>query len=542
MNTVVLIGFMGSGKTAVGRALARVTGWDFIDTDQQIEAAAGMSIPEVFAKRGEAFFRDLESQAIFELAGRDRLVVATGGGAVLRPENAALLKGIGPIVYLGATEETLLPRLEKEQASRPLLAGDDLRGRLREMLAQREGCYRDAADRILYTDGKDVESIAAEILAILRAEENKPPKNVPDLGVDVNLPGHTYRIHFGQGILDRAGRLLTEHFPAQKVLVVTNPTVRGLWGRRLEESLRSAGFQPLWGMVPDGEGYKSMEQALRLLDLAVAERLERQTPLLAFGGGVIGDLAGLVAALYQRGMPLVQIPTTLLAQVDSSIGGKVAVNHPQGKNLLGTFYHPRLVLADPHVFTTLPSREVRNGMAEVIKYGVIRDPALFALLETHMEEILALEPQVLMEVLAQSCRIKAAIVEADEKEAGERALLNYGHTIGHALETLAGYGEFRHGEAVAIGMIGAARLAEALGYLPPGLAERQTALLQRACLPTAYPLGLDPQAIYRLLFHDKKVQGAKLRFVLPTAIGQAEIFEDIPEKLILKVLSALQKN
>ncbi|MEW6425568.1 MAG: 3-dehydroquinate synthase [Bacillota bacterium] len=343
----------------------------------------------------------------------------------------------------------------------------------------------------------------------------------------------------GEGLLGSLGMEVRARVPGERVMVVSNPTVRTLYGKRAEESLAGAGLTVVWAEMPDGEEYKSLATAEKLYDLAYTLELDRQCPVVALGGGVVGDLAGFVAATYLRGVPFIQVPTTLLAQVDSSVGGKVAVNHPKGKNIIGAFYQPRLVLADLDVLKTLDPREVRAGLAEVIKYGVIADGTFFAWLEENLERLLVLEIEPLVHAVAVSCRIKARVVQEDETELGRRAILNFGHTLGHAVEALTGYTAYRHGEAVAIGMVAAARLAVALGMLPEGEAARVRDLIQRAGLPVETPPELSTGDLLASIYRDKKVLAGRLTFVLPVEIGRVEIVRDIPEEVVERVVEAL---
>ncbi len=354
--------------------------------------------------------------------------------------------------------------------------------------------------------------------------------------VYINLGTRSYSIYIDTGLLPRLGEYLKVLKLTPRVLLVTNPVVGSLYGAAAETALRYAGFEVVRAEIPDGEEYKSLATAEKLYDLAYTRELDRRSPVVALGGGVVGDLAGFVAATYLRGVPFIQVPTTLLAQVDSSVGGKVAVNHPRGKNIIGAFYQPRLVLADLDVLKTLDPREVRAGLAEVLKYGVIADQVFFAWLEENLERLLALEAEPLAHAVAVSCRIKARVVQEDETEQGRRAILNFGHTLGHALEALTGYTTYRHGEAVATGMAAAARLAVALGMFPEGDAARVINLIRRAGLPVEIPPELSTGDLLASMRRDKKVLAGRLTFVLPVEIGRVEIVRDVPEEAVERVL------
>ncbi|MDQ2961772.1 MAG: 3-dehydroquinate synthase [Pseudomonadota bacterium] len=352
----------------------------------------------------------------------------------------------------------------------------------------------------------------------------------------VALGERSYPIHVGEGILRRCGELLPA-LASRRAIVVTNPVVAPLHLGVLQAALSAAGISNEVIVVPDGETHKDWATAYEIHTRLLELRTERSTTLIALGGGVIGDLAGFAAATYQRGIPLVQVPTTLLSQVDSSVGGKTAVNHPLGKNMIGAFHQPRAVISDTATLRTLPDREYIAGIAEVIKCGAIRDLVLFEWLEANMDRLLAREPEAIEHAVLESCRIKGDIVAADERESGERALLNFGHTFGHAIEAATGYGTWLHGEAVAAGMVLASRLSVQATGLPVGAAERVTALVHRARLPADAPrLGLPTWL--EAMAHDKKMDRGTLRFVLLEALGRATIRGDIATEQIATALGS----
>lgn len=355
--------------------------------------------------------------------------------------------------------------------------------------------------------------------------------------VNIDLGSRSYNIHIRPGLLNLLAGYMKELDTGRKVLMITNPTLHRLYGAAVKKGLREAGYQVVVGEVPDGEEYKALSQAERLYDLAFTREMDRRCPVLALGGGVMGDLAGFVAATYLRGVPFIQVPTTLLAQVDSSVGGKVAVNHPAGKNIIGAFYQPVAVFTDLNTLVTLDPREIRGGLAEVIKYGVIADGEFFAWLEDNLDRVLAVDMKAMEYIVEKSCRIKAAVVQADETEQGMRAILNFGHTVGHAVEALTGYKVYRHGEAVAIGMAVAAKLAVNTGMMDNAGAVRIESLLARAGLPTAVPGELDNEQILALLRRDKKVIAGSLTFVLPVGVGSVEIIKDVREEDIIRAMS-----
>ena len=339
--------------------------------------------------------------------------------------------------------------------------------------------------------------------------------------LSVSLGERSYPIHIGAGLLSDA-RLIPDHLLKGKVVVITNTTVAPLYLEAVVSGLRARGASCIPVVLPDGESSKSWDTLNRIFDELLSNRCERKTPLIALGGGVIGDLTGFAAATYQRGVPFIQLPTTLLAQVDSSVGGKTAINHPLGKNMIGAFYQPQTVIADMDTLRTLPARELAAGLAEVIKYGFIRDAEFLDWLEKNIDRLTALEPEALAFAVERSCQNKAEVVAKDEREIGDRALLNFGHTFGHAVETGVGYGEWLHGEAVAAGMVMAARLSEKLGYIGKADVARVVDILSRAKLPVAAP-DLGVERYLDLMGHDKKVEGGKIKFILLKKPGDAFI-------------------
>lgn len=350
----------------------------------------------------------------------------------------------------------------------------------------------------------------------------------------VALGERSYPIHIGGALLAKPG-LITERLAQDKVAIVTNATVAPLYLAPLTRVLEGCGVGVVPVVLPDGESYKTWETLNRIFDALIENRCERKTSLLALGGGVIGDLAGFAAAVYQRGVPYIQIPTTLLAQVDSAVGGKTAINHPHGKNMIGAFYQPFAVIADTDTLVTLPERELAAGVAEVIKYGLIRDAGFFDWLEKNIERLMAREPEPLAYAIEHSCRMKADIVALDERETGTRALLNYGHTFGHAIEAGLSFGAWLHGEAVAAGMVLGARLSQRMGLITRHDMARITDVLKRARLPVAAPeLGRD--RYLDLMRHDKKVESGRVRFVLLRQIGEAFVTAEVPSAALDEVL------
>lgn len=352
--------------------------------------------------------------------------------------------------------------------------------------------------------------------------------------IRVHLSSQSYNIFIDKGILPQIGDILVQEKSPCKTLLITDKNIERVYGGIVSESLSRKKFEVRRIALKPGEEQKTLDTALMLYDACFDHKLDRNSLIVALGGGVVGDISGFVAATFMRGIPFIQVPTSLLAQVDSSIGGKVAVNHPKGKNMIGSFYQPRAVFIDTDTLSTLPAAELVAGLVEVIKYGVIRDAELFAFLEDSLDDILQLNHAALVNIIAASCKIKAGVVEEDEKETHLRAILNYGHTIGHAIETLTGYKKYRHGEAVAIGMLYATGIARQMGLTSPSVLDRQLSLVRRLGLPLH--TGLPPEDMVRALYTDKKTIAGRLRFILPIKIGEVIISDQVTEEIICRIL------
>jgi 3-dehydroquinate synthase len=535
-DNVILTGFMGTGKTTVGRLLAERLGRGFVDTDEVIVTRAGRPIAAIFAEAGEARFRQWEAEVAEELAGRRGLVIATGGRLMLDPDNVARLGATGPVFCLTATPAEILARVERETSLRPLLAGDDLETRVRSLLERRAAAY--ARYRAVDTTGKTPEKVAAEIAAAQAAglRETTP----------VRHPGGSYDVIFGENVLAEALGLAGVAGPAA---ILTDTNVGPLHAERVQKPSFSEklGFYSVPVLtMPAGEPHKNLDTVRDLYDDLLAAGIGRDGTIIALGGGVVGDVAGFVAATYLRGIDVVFCPTTLLAMVDASVGGKTGVDLPQGKNLVGAFKQPRLVLADVATLSTLPAAEFTAGLAEVAKHGLIADPVLWQRL---MTEDWRIDPRRLAEdqllrndlhtLLTRAIRVKRDIVEEDPFETGRRAVLNLGNTFGHAIEQVSDYA-IPHGFAVAMGMAAAARLSAALGECTPSLPPLVEAVLSGLGLPTRVPPALDPAALYAAMGSDKKRQAGRLRFVLIRDVGDVFVRGDVPEAAVLAALENIQ--
>lgn len=522
-SSIVLTGFMGTGKSSVGRLLAARLGLTFVDTDELIARRAGKPVAEIFADEGEGAFRALEAAIARELAGQNGLVIATGGGMLVDAHNAHLLGAGNAVFCLQASPAEIVRRLQDEQAVRPLLAGAEPAARVAELLAQRKAAY--AQFTPVDTEGQSAAEVAA---AIARCVDVKPAaaSGEPER-LAVRYPGGSYEVLVGSGLLASVAALAGDG-PA---VVISDENVAPLFAAKL-------GIEPVLA-VPAGEAHKRLETVQALYDGLLEAGLDRRGTIVALGGGVIGDVAGFVAATYLRGVKLVQCPTTLLAMVDASVGGKTGVDLPQGKNLVGAFKQPEAVVADVLALGALPLAEVAAGMAEVVKHGLLAGQAL-------LEELTAPAwlplppPAVRQRLVAKAIAVKRDVVEEDPYEQGRRAVLNLGHTFAHAVEQASNY-RVRHGEAVAIGLVAAAHLSAALGYAPPALQEEVERLLRRLTLPVRIPAGLAPEALLAAMGQDKKRAAGRLRFVLIARPGEVFVAGDVPEQQVLQTLRALRQ-
>ncbi len=548
-NNIFLVGLMGAGKTTIGRMLARRLGMTFADSDHEIEARTGASVPWIFEIEGEASFRRREADMIRELTAGSGLVLATGGGAVLNPDSRRLLAERGTVVYLRASVNSILARTSHDK-NRPLLQTADPRRKLEDLTSQREPLYREIADLVIDTGRPNVQSMVQTIvdqLAALEAgrQRSKPRTHMneqPCTTLNVELGERSYPILIGRGLLDD-GALLNRHIGAGggKVAIVTNTTIAPLYLDKVTEPLRAAGREVVTIVLPDGEEHKNWQSLNLVFDALLANKCDRKTTLVALGGGVIGDLTGYAAASYMRGVPFVQIPTTLLSQVDSSVGGKTGINHPLGKNMIGAFYQPRAVIADTATLDTLPARELSAGLAEVIKHGAVLDLGFFDWIEANIGKLVARDSAALAHAILRSCEIKADVVRRDEREGGLRAVLNFGHTFGHAIENGLGYGEWLHGEAVGCGMVMAADLSHRLGLLDADSAVRVRRLVKAAGLPVEAP-DLGHARWIELMEVDKKNEGGAIKFILLKPLGSPSITGAPQDQLLATLDASVRKN
>ncbi|MFI0606314.1 MAG: 3-dehydroquinate synthase [Anaerolineae bacterium] len=539
---LVLAGPPGVGKSTVGRLLAARLGLPFIDLDERVAAAAGLELPALFAREGEVGFRARERAAVAALE-EGAAIVACGGGTLLDADNRRLLRGRGRLIGLTASNETLADRLRLAEL-RPLLAG----GSLAELLADRQAMY-DGLPWQVDTDGRSPTAVAEEVLGLLatlnaaglRTDPQVLPVAAPPDPAEARGSRPGYAMLVGEGLLDLAGALLRARGLRGRIVVVSDRTVATLYGRRLLRNLAVAGLDARLVAVKPGEGSKSPATLGRLYRRFLAAGLDREGVVLALGGGVVGDLAGYAAGTWLRGVTLVQAPTSLLAMVDSAIGGKTGINLPAGKNLVGTFKQPAMVVADLSCLATLPSEILTAGLAEVVKAGIIADAGLLDLLAAGIPPVG--DGGAWAQLVLRAARVKARIVARDPGERGQQRIhLNLGHTFAHGLEQASGF-RLAHGQAVALGLVAAARLAERLGLLQDaGLPDRLIRLQRALGLPTGLKdvgLVLDGAAILAAMGRDKKASQGRLRLVLPRGLEALTVVDGVPADDVAAVLALL---
>ena len=548
---------MGSGKTSVGRALAKKLNKRFLDSDHEIEARTGVPITTIFEIEGEASFRQREADMISELCQLDGIVLATGGGAILNPQSRAQMHAAGTVIYLQASIGSILHRTRFDK-KRPLLRTADPRKKLEELEAQRDPLYREIAHVVVETGYPHLNSLVQMVIDKLPAKfksEIKIPQQADQLAhglatklkeqerafqmdgatLSVALNDRSYPIFIEENLLSNP-EILARSISAKRVVIITNELVAPLYLALLQTQMQNLNKQVSSIILPDGEVFKTWENLMKIFDGLLEQQCDRHTCLIALGGGVIGDMVGFAAASYMRGIPFIQVPTTLLSQVDSSVGGKTGINHPLGKNMIGAFYQPQAVIADIVTLTTLPDREVSAGLAEIIKMAAILDTAFFAWLEQNIQALRQRDSKALAHAIKRSCELKAQIVASDERESGVRAILNFGHTFAHAIEAGLGYGTWLHGEAVGCGMVMAADLSHRLNYIDYVTKTRITHLVEAAGLPVVAP-DLGEQTWIDLMQVDKKNEAGQIKFILLKPLGQA-LITTVPSESLAATLQA----
>jgi 3-dehydroquinate synthase len=521
-KNIILTGFMATGKTSVGRTLASQIGYDFVDTDELIESRIGMTIAEFFQEKGEAAFRKMESDIARELADQSGLVISTGGRFMLDAGNAATLGKTGRVFCLVATPEEILQRAESDSHVRPLLQVPNPLEHIVELLQQRKKGYGQFPQFV--TSEKSPANVAEDLAGIIAGG--------PDVRLPITAPSDRYEFIVGGGLLPFLSQLAGIDGP---IAIITDDTVGPLYAQ-------SCGSVDVVVTIPPGRKNKTLATAQSICEQLLDAEFDRSGTIIALGGTVISELAGFIAATYMRGVDCVQCPTSLLAMVDTSIGGKTGVDLPQGKNLIGAFKQPKTVIADVATLQSLSPRAFASGMAEVIKHSLIADSDLLQKIESGnwIQTAGEIQQQALelQALVAQAIQVKINIVQEDPYDRGRRAVLNFGHTFANAIERLSHH-RISHGEAVAMGMVAATNLSVQLGYCPEELQERIEAVLMSAGLPTRIPPDLVPDQLLQAMRSDKKKKAGKLRYVLLKNIGDVFVADQVPEGAVLSTLAEL---
>jgi len=535
-KNIILVGPMGAGKSAVGRQLANSLKRNFHDSDHEIVARTGVDINFIFEKEGEEGFRKRETDILNELCAKENIVLSTGGGSIVRETNREIINRSGIVIYLHASVGQQVLRTRKKD-NRPLLHQGDPKKILEQLMQARECHYREVADLVVDTDEQKVKSVVDHILAAIESmseqQENSQPKTLHELNVKTR--SRTYPVHIGIDILN--SEKVIPQLEKQNLVIVTDENLDKLYRKQLESK-----FKPLaWLVIPASESSKSMQHYQWLLDELLSLGVKRDAILLGFGGGVVGDLSGFVAATFMRGMQLMHMPSSLLAMVDSSIGGKTGINVASGKNLVGSIYQPHMVLTNLNFLKTLPQREYTSGLAEVIKYALLYDEKLMTKLEQQSVEIIKRDLGVMQEIVQRCIEIKAEIVAADEQDHGQRMLLNFGHTFAHAIETLQAYQGYKHGEAVAIGMCMAADLSHSMNKISAQDVQRVKNLIKSFGLPTHWS-EFESGEFMQIMHGDKKNTATTQRFILLSKLGQAYVEESASEGQVRSILKRYQNS
>jgi len=537
-DNIYFTGFMASGKTRIGKLLSSHLKRPYIDSDTYIVEKAKKSIAEIFEQDGEAKFRELEKEAIRDISKKKNVVVSLGGGAITQSENVHVIRSSGILICMKAEPEILCERIGRNN-SRPLMAGLEPDARLEKintMLSAREKYYALADFSIDSNEGPPEERVLPQIIEALKLWEH--------LVARVELSsGASYPIFIGKNILKYIHVLLKKLklFPQNEILVCTDSNIAKKQNDNLKMLCKKTGESKSF-VFPAGENSKQLEVLNRLWTFMLKNRYSRKSCLLQFSGGVVGDMAGFAAATYQRGISFVQIPTSLLAMVDSSVGGKVAINHTEGKNMIGAFYQPKAVMCDLAVLKTLPKEEFRAGLAEIVKYGIIYDADFFQWIEKNASAIIEKDFAALKYIVKRSCEIKSAVVGEDEFELGLRAILNYGHTFGHAIEKITDYKKFSHGIAVGLGMRVAGRLSTITGRWTAKEESRQNELLTKFRIPktlTQSKVELSLKSVWNAMASDKKAEKKTRFYILPLRIGEVEKTSEPTKEQVLEAFKAV---
>ena len=549
-ENIFLIGFSGVGKSTVGEKVASMLGMNFVDIDKHIVDSQNRSIKDIFASDGEKNFRTIEYNSLKNICEKTNQVVSTGGGLPVYSKNRNLMKENGVIICLEAHEKTLNKRLFEsdldgsfDKEVRPKLDSDDKFRTLSSLKQSRQKFYS-MCDWTIHTDKLTPDQIAIEIIRfcnILPASQIKIPVSLnEDLSSIVSIGGEGYPLYVGWGILTKLSDILKDRKMLATIFIIADESVL-MHTRKIQILLESNGFKFHTFRIPSGESSKNLDLVKSIYGWLAELNAERSDMILAVGGGVVGDISGFVAATYLRGIKFAQIPTTLLAMTDSSIGGKTGVDLSEGKNLVGAFHQPEFILADLETLKTLSQRELNSGWAESIKHGLILDKNLFYDMQNNSSKLLSLEKTVTLDVIKRSMKIKADVVSKDEKEQlGLRIILNYGHTIGHAIEASTKYGLYLHGEAVSIGVVGAAMLSSHLGFITNEEVDLQKSVFKLFDLPTSYN-DLDIDSVIHFMSVDKKRSAGNIRWVILEAIGNANTTKNVSIYSVKNILKELKK-
>jgi shikimate kinase/3-dehydroquinate synthase len=523
-KNIYLTGFMATGKSRVGAQVASELEWKYVDSDHFIEDNTGQTVSEIFAEHGEEYFRRMEFEAIKRISQESSQIIALGGGSLKNPEIYQLIQKDSLLICLWAPEEIISERIGRKE-SRPLMAGlsdEERLQKIRAMIDERKSMYNLADFHMDGSDARTIEKISDQLIHKLKIWEKRsilvhPSETAP------------YPIFIGKNLCADIDEILNGLHIQSEFLVVSDANVAKKQFKKLNLIKEKVGNCKSFVFNP-GEQFKNLQTLNRLYSFMLRRGYTRSTTLLQFGGGVVGDMAGFGAATYQRGIPFIQIPTTLLSMVDSSVGGKVAVNHPEGKNMIGAFYQPKAVIIDTEVLSTLSDTEYISGLAEVVKYGVIYDEDFFSYLEANAEKLIKRDHTVLIPVIQKCCQIKAEVVGQDERETGIRAILNFGHTFGHAIEKLTDYTEFSHGIAVGLGMRVASRVSVLTGRWSESDHQRMCTLLNKLDFPKFY--NVDKAAAWQAMAIDKKAEKGKRNYILPIKMGQVEKVSNVEQNII----------
>lgn len=515
-ENIILIGFMGSGKDSVGIEISKKTDLSFISMDDYIVLKEKRTINNIFEESGEEYFRKIEKEALKRIKNIRNIVVATGGGVVKDEENRKTLSKMGNVIYLYTSLDAVKQRLDKDK-TRPLIKEKD--NIIKIYNERMEKGFYEFAHKKIDTSAYTPTEVAEKILKTLQTEPKVEEKTFKKY--KLKAESKEYPIYIGCNIFNGKNLNLNLQLKSDKVAIISNPVVGAIYIKEIEGLFLDKGIKPYVCIIPDGEKFKNFDTIQKIFDMLLKENMDRSSSIIALGGGVIGDMGGFIASTLKRGIPLIHIPTTLIAQVDSSIGGKTGFDHPLGKNMIGTFYQPEMVLIDISKLLTLPDKEFRNGLSEVIKYGITKDAGLFDILEKKQKEIINRDTELLEQIVSKCVQIKKEVVEEDEKEKkGIREVLNYGHTIGHIIETLTNYSEYSHGEAVAMGMVEEAKLAQKEGFLSEENFKRIENLIKKYKLPYSIPENIEKGDMKNCVSQDKKVKKGKIRLPVPTEIGK----------------------